>query len=151
MHIGRERADGDHIITISPPLILENVLLCDMEYALVDSRIGTQQKGLLARGDQVFIHQLDPYAELKLTIAIPGIVGLSFIYLFVYCSCFLMSGYKRSMLVNITGPNVAKKIDLPPSRTNAHHLYVNLHNRYSLCFIRMAFQVLNEIACPFSV
>ena len=40
-----------------------------------------------------------------------------------------ITGYKRSVLVNITGPSIAKKIDLPPTRTNAHHLYVNLHNR----------------------
>jgi len=60
------------VITVSPPLIFENVLLCDLEYALVDSKIGTQQKGLLARGESVAIHQLNPDAELQLTIAISG-------------------------------------------------------------------------------
>jgi hypothetical protein len=122
------------VITISPPLILENVLLCDMEYALVDSKVGTQQKGFLARGEQVSIHQLDPEAELKLTIAIPGSRTHLPLLHTPECSSsprdMYFSGYKRSVLVNITGPSVAKKIDLPPTRTNAHHLYVNLHNRY---------------------
>ncbi len=51
----RESAEGDHIIIASAPLILENVLLCDMEYALVDALAGEQKKGHLARGDQVNI------------------------------------------------------------------------------------------------
>lgn len=129
----KERSKGDHVITISPPLILENVLLCDMEYALVDSKVGTQQKGFLARGEQVSIHQLDPEAELKLTIAIPG--------------------YRRSVLVNITGPSIAKKIDMAPTRTNAHHLYVNLHNRVNSRGIRKVsvfaqFWMLNHTGLP---
>lgn len=61
---------------------MENVLLCDMEYALVDSKVGTQQKGTLARGEHVSIHQLDPEAELKLTIAIPGNIAISFLVIY---------------------------------------------------------------------
>lgn len=62
-----------HVITLTTPLILENLLPTTMEYKVCDKKSGALlHLGDLAKGAQTPVHYYEAQQELALTIRIPG-------------------------------------------------------------------------------
>ncbi|KAL6077052.1 Vacuolar Protein [Balamuthia mandrillaris] len=132
---GVQEGEGDHIVTVCPPLILENALVCDLAYSITNEKSGTRQ-GHLQRGESVAIYRFDTTEPLALSISVPG--------------------YKRNTPVYISGPNLKKKLALvPKNRTKFSHLDINIDNRITAKGTRKVslyaqFWMINRTGLPLS-